>query len=266
MKGLPSLLVAFGASFCSAQRTNFFTNPGSQAAQLASGNNTDDYPVYQQHDDTLFSWTTNYTEVSLVLYQNENSSAIPLFERRSDAPSTYTFDMNPDVNLTWNDVFFVTLWNENRGQEGGRPYFSSSYFRINASNEDPSPTTTSTPTPSNSSGSSDEDDGGLDSNGKVGVGVGVGVGLGVPALALAGVAAFYFRRRSKVAAIQAQQQQQPQFPQGASYGPNQTPPASELSGPLPFKPNIPRQTEPSEVHAANVGVGVQSRFQELPGN
>ncbi|KAL4996732.1 hypothetical protein BDV10DRAFT_106717 [Aspergillus recurvatus] len=275
MKSLVSFLIVYGASLCYAQTANYFLSPGSQQAQLNSGNNTDEYPVYPRNDDLIFTWITNWTRVSLILYQNENASALRLFENENNPPSSYTYNMNPDVNLTWNDVFFATLWNENRNSEGGIPYFSSSYFRINASSPT---TTTSTPTPSSSpdanntdttSGpqttnpsSSDNNDGsGLDSGAKVGIGV--GVGLGVPALALAGLAAFYFRRRAK---FQAQQ-----FPPGVGgvgqYGGHPSQPVSELGGPAPYKPPTTAQHRgPSEVEASNVGVGVQSRFQELSGN
>ncbi|KAL4942821.1 hypothetical protein BDV06DRAFT_211568 [Aspergillus oleicola] len=277
MKSLFSLIVAYGATLCYSQATNFFISPGSYQDQLDNGNKSENYPVYQQHDDNLFSWTTNWTAISLIMFQNENASYISLFENRRDEESSFTYDMNPEVNYTWNDVFFLTLWNENRETEGGSPYFSSSYFRINVSDSDPSTSTSTTPssTPTSNSTSSpssgpqtdspsnsDEDDGGLDSSAKVGIGV--GVGLGVPALALAGAAVFYLRRRSKAAtALQAQQQPPPQYPPGtagyiAGY-PTSTPPVSGLG----VKPgNAPRQ--PSEVDGQNVGVGIQSRFQELP--
>ncbi|KAL5048417.1 hypothetical protein BDW71DRAFT_21482 [Aspergillus fruticulosus] len=191
--------------------------------------------------------------------------------------------MNPDVNLTWNDVFFATLWNKNRDSEGGIPYFSSSYFRINASSPT---TTTSTPTPSstpdanntdttsdsqitNISSSDNDGGGGLDTGAKVGVGV--GVGLGVPALALAGLAAFYFRRLAKLQAQQMQMQQAQHFPPGVGgvgqYGGHPIQPVSELGGPAPCKPpSTTQHSGPSEVAASNIGVGVQSRFQELSGN
>ncbi|KAL4900676.1 hypothetical protein BDW74DRAFT_91810 [Aspergillus multicolor] len=278
MKSLVSFLAVYGASLCYAQSTsnNYFLSPGSQQAQLDSGNNTDEYPVYPQDTDFLFTWTTNWTRISLVLWQNENASALTLFENESDQPISYSYSMNPDVNLTWNDVFFATLWNENRDSEGGIPYFSSSYFRINATSPDPTSTTTSstpTPTPGSNNTASDpqatnsSDDDGLDTGAKVGIGV--GVGLGVPALALAGVAAFYFRKRAKT--LQAQQQQLQQYPGAGGgvpgIGPYGPPPAplSEVSGPAQFKP--PAQWRgPSEVDAANTGVGVQSRFQELSGH
>lgn len=73
------LLSVFGVSLCSAQNVNFFVVPGSRPAQLNSGNKTSDYPVYKQHASTQFSWNTNWTNVSLIMYQNENSSAIRLF-------------------------------------------------------------------------------------------------------------------------------------------------------------------------------------------
>ncbi|KAL4736829.1 hypothetical protein BDV11DRAFT_207297 [Aspergillus similis] len=203
-------------------------------------------------------------------------------QNENNPPSEYNYDMNPDVDLTWNDVFFATLWNENRASEGGVPYFSSSYFRINAS----SSTTTSTQTPSstpnanntdtspdsqssNLSSSDNNDGSGLDTGAKVGIGV--GLGLGVPALALAGLAAFYFRRRAKLQAQQLQMQQAQQYPPGVGgagqYGGHPSQPVSELSGPAPYKPPTNAQYRgPSEVEASNVGVGVQSRFQELSGN
>ncbi|KAL4874078.1 hypothetical protein BDV12DRAFT_1818 [Aspergillus spectabilis] len=295
MKALVAFL-ALGASLSYAQSTNFFISPGSQEAQLESGNRTDQYPVYVQHDDTLFSWNTNWTLVSLLLWQNENASSIRLFEMEENPPNTYTYDMNPDVDLTWNDVFFLTLWNENWDTEGGDRFFSSSYFRINASDSDTSTITTttststtststrtststsspstddptSTPEPTNDSESaSSNDSGDLSSSAKVGLGV--GIGLGVPALALAGVALFYYRRRSQAAAWQRQQQAHqyqpaPQYgPDGGGYPP---PPLSDISNPSPFKlggtNTIPGYMGPSEVDGANVGVGVQSRFQELP--
>ncbi|KAL4885263.1 hypothetical protein BJY04DRAFT_180505 [Aspergillus karnatakaensis] len=296
------LLLALGASLSQAQSTNFFISPGSQEAQLESGNRTDQYPVYSQHDNTLFSWNTNWTTVSLLLWQNENASSIRLFEMQSDAPNTYTYDMNPDVDLTWNDVFFLTLWNENRGTEGGISFFSSSYFRINASDPDSTTTTSTstrttstststststqtatdepTPTPESAdnesvSESASSSSSGLSSSAKVGLGV--GIGLGVPALALAAVAAFYYRRRSQATAWQREQathqyQPAPQF--GSDSGGYPPPPLSDISGnanPSPFKiapvnaNTIPGYMGPSEVDGANIGVGVQSRFQELAG-
>ncbi|KAL4771613.1 hypothetical protein BDW60DRAFT_60426 [Aspergillus nidulans var. acristatus] len=283
MKSLVSFLAVYGASLCYAQTTNFFLSPGSQQEQLDSGNNTDGYPVYARNDKFTFTWMTNWTRVSLILYQNENASALRLFENENNPPSEYTYDMNPDVNLTWNDVFFATLWNENRASEGGIPYFSSSYFRINASS---STTTTSTQTPSSTPVANNTDttpdsqstspslsgnDGGsgLDTGAKVGIGV--GVGLGVPALALAGLAAFYFRRRAKIQAQQLQMQQAQQYQPGTGavgqYGGHPSQPVSELSSPAPYKPPTNAQYRaPSEVETSNVGAGVQSRFQELSGN
>ncbi|KAL4927049.1 uncharacterized protein BDV17DRAFT_136248 [Aspergillus undulatus] len=276
MKPFSSLIAVCGVSLCYAQSTNFFLSPGSYQAQLNNGNRTEAYPIYQQHDETLISWTTNWTTVSLIMYQNENASFIALFENQENGSSSFKYDMNPSVNYTWNDVFFLTLWNENRETEGGDPYFSSSYFRINVSDSDPSTSTTpsSTPDPTSSptsgpqtdepSSSGEEDDGGLDPNAKVGLGV--GIGLGVPALALAGAAVFYLGRRSKANAALQAQQQPPQLPPGtAGYGAGytgQTPPVSEMGA----KPDWTRLSAPSEVDAANVGVGVQSRFQELPGH
>ncbi|KAL3433050.1 hypothetical protein BDV09DRAFT_186974 [Aspergillus tetrazonus] len=204
-------------------------------------------------------------------------------ENEDNPPSKYTYDMNPDVDLSWNDVFFATLWNENRASQGGNPYFSSSYFRINASS---STTTTSTQTPSSipvtnntdttpdsqsTSPSLSGNDGGSDLDAGAKVGIGVGVGLGVPALALAGLAAFYFRRRAKIQAQQLQMQQAQQYPPGigaaGQYGGHPSQPVSELSGPAPYKPPTNAQYRaPSEVEASNVGAGVQSRFQELSGN
>ncbi|KAL6231269.1 hypothetical protein BDW75DRAFT_233756 [Aspergillus navahoensis] len=187
-------------------------------------------------------------------------------ENQNNPPSSYTYDMNPDVNLTWNDVFFATLWNGNQDSDGGIPYFSSSYFRINASSPT---TTTSTTTPSSTPAanntdttSSDNDDGSsLDAGAKVGIGV--GVGLGVPALALAGLAAFYFRRRAKLQA----QQLPPVVGEVGQYGGHPSQPVSELGGPAPYKPPTTAQHRGlSEVEASNVGVGVQSRFQELSVN
>jgi hypothetical protein len=79
MKSLVSFLAVYGASLCYAQTTNFFLSPGSQQEQLDSGNNTDGYPVYARNDKFTFTWMTNWTRVSLILYQNENASALRLF-------------------------------------------------------------------------------------------------------------------------------------------------------------------------------------------
>jgi hypothetical protein len=76
MKSLAPFL-AFFVSLAHAQ-SNFFINPGSQADQLASGNHTEDYPIYQEGDSQVFSWITNWTVISLLLYQNENASYIRL--------------------------------------------------------------------------------------------------------------------------------------------------------------------------------------------
>ncbi|KAL3476317.1 hypothetical protein BJX99DRAFT_228261 [Aspergillus californicus] len=294
--GLGALPLALSQS--STSQTNFFTIPGSQADQLASGNRTDQYPVYPEGRDTVFGFNTNWTLISLLLYQNENASYIRLLSFEENPSNTYTYDMNPDVDLSWNDVFFLTLWNENWDTEGGERFFSSSYFRINAS--DPTTTTTSTsttttststssststddptttptspgettsPSPTDSS-TSDSDSSSLSSSAKVGLGV--GIGLGVPALALAGVAIFYYRRRSQAAAWQRQQQESPQTPQFPQYGPgaggaysHSSPPVSELGSsninPSPWKLGAAQaQMGPSEVDAMGVH---QPRFQELP--
>ncbi|KAL2866468.1 uncharacterized protein BJX67DRAFT_355893 [Aspergillus lucknowensis] len=290
-------LLALGASLSRAAETNFFISPGSQADQLASGNHTADYPVYQQHETTLFSWNTNWTLISLLLYQNENASFIRLIDFEEDAPNTYRYDMNPPVDLSWNDVFFLTLWNENWQKEGGERFFSSSYFRINASDSDSDPSTTTTTTTSTSTSTSttsspttsptdksassepqttdpsssnaDNEGGGLSSKAKVGLGV--GIGLGVPALALAGVAAFYFRRRAQAQQYQRAQQFPPpgggagQYAAGAGYP---SPAVSDINNPSPFKlggsSTIPGYAGPVEVDSGAPGGAHQSRFQELP--
>ncbi|KAI9367919.1 hypothetical protein BJX61DRAFT_537668 [Aspergillus egyptiacus] len=251
MKPLLSLL-AFGFVGHAAE-TNFFISPGSQADLLASGNHTEDYPVYRQGSDTLISWKTNWTTISLLLYQNENPEYIRLLDFEEDSPSMYTYNMSPDVNLTWNDVFFFTLWNENRGEEGGQSFFSSSYFRINASDPDQysttstSTSTTSTSTPTSTSttetptsspqptdpSSLEEDSTTSTSDSNSGLttpaktGLGIGIGLGIPALALAAVAAFYFRRRAQAAAWQ---QQQPGYGSGSGQFPPPLGPYGPISG------------------------------------
>ncbi len=203
-------------------------------------------------------------------------------ENRENGSKKYSFDMNPDVNLTWNDVFFLTLWNENQQTEGGPRYFSSSYFRINASDSSPGGGNNNN---NNNNNNSKNSNSGLSPAAKIGIGVGVGVG--VPLLVLAGAAVFYLRRcRSKGSAAKAQQKgAEDSAGAGAGGYSSQLPPISEASGDAAYKAELPdesttpcraelpdgttsplKQTEPSEVDAANVGVGVQSRFIELPGN
>ncbi|CEL04489.1 hypothetical protein ASPCAL05618 [Aspergillus calidoustus] len=299
MKSLVPFLASV-ASLAHAQ-SNFFINPGSQADQLASGNHTEDYPIYQEGDSQVFSWITNWTVISLLLYQNENASYIRLLDFEENHPNRYTYDMRPDVDLSWNDVFFLTLWNENNAEDGGPPFIYSSYFRINASDSDsstststtttrptststiPSTTTTSTPTDSPtpepettapSSDSPSDEDGGDSLSSSAKVGLGVGIGLGVPALALAGVAAFYLRRRSQAAAYQHSQQ----LPPGAGYTPGTgsgypSPPVSDMSNPSPFKlggsSTVPGYSGPVEADGTGLQAQAQaqhqSRFQELPG-
>lgn len=200
-------------------------------------------------------------------------------EDRENGPKKYSFDMNPDVNLTWNDVFFLTLWNENQQAEGGPRYFSSSYFRINASDSSSS----SPGGGNNNNNNNNNSNSGLSPAAKIGIGVGVGVG--VPVLILAAAAVFYLRRRrSKATAAQTQQQGDEDSAGAGGYS-NKLPPISEVSGDAAYKAELPdesttpcraelpdgsttpsKQTEPSEVDPTNVGVGVQSRFIELPGN
>ncbi|KAL2816235.1 hypothetical protein BDW59DRAFT_153374 [Aspergillus cavernicola] len=286
MKPLLSLL-AVGVTLCHAAETNFFISPGSQADQLASGNETDLYPVYQEHHDTLFSWNTNWTLISLLLYQNENASYIRLLSFEENPSNTYTYNMTPEVDLTWNDVFFLTFWNENWDTEGGERFFSSSYFRINASDPDSTTTTTTTTTTStstatstststststtsppptdssadssqttSSSTSSDSNSSDLSSSAKVGLGV--GIGLGIPALALAAVAIFYYRRRSQAAAEQRQQQQQggqfpPSLPSAGPYGPG----GAGAGAGYPSSPPVSEMYNPSpfKLGAANTVPG-----------
>lgn len=184
--------------------------------------------------------------------------------------------MNADVNLTWNDVFFLTLSNENQQTEGGPRKFSSSYFRINASDS-----SSSSPGGGNNNNNSKNSNSGLSPAAKIGIGVGVGVG--VPLLLLAGAAVFYLRRRrSKTTAAQIKQQGVEDSTGAGGYS-NILPPISEVSGDAAYKAELPdesttpcraelpdgsttpsKQTEPSEVDPTNVGVGVQSRFIELP--
>ncbi|KAL3453114.1 hypothetical protein BJX65DRAFT_160521 [Aspergillus insuetus] len=296
MKSLTPFLALF-VSLAHAQ-SNFFINPGSQADQLASGNHTEDYPIYQEGDSQVFSWITDWTVISLLLYQNENASYIRLLDFEEDHPNRYTYDMRPDVDLSWNDVFFLTLWNENNAEDGGPPFIYSSYFRINASDPDSSTSTTTTttrstssststfttttltdsptpeaetPPPSFDSSSSDDDGDSLSSSAKVGLGV--GIGLGVPALALAGVAAFYLRRRSQAAAFQHSQQLLPGagYAQGTGSG-YPSPPVSNMSTPSPFKlggsSTVPGYSGPIEADGTGLQAQVQtqhqSRFQELP--
>lgn len=213
------------------------------------------------------------------MWENMRPHTDNIKENRENGPKKYTFDMNPDVNLTWNDVFFLALWNENQQTEGGPRFFSSSYFRINASDpSSPSPGGGNNNNPKNSAS-------GLSRATKIGIGVGVGVG--VPALILVGAAVFYLRRRSKTTAAQTRQGAEYSAGAGAGIGgySSQHPPVSEVSGDAAYKAELPdestapcraelpgrlttpsKQTEPSEVDPTNVGVGVQSRFIELPGN
>jgi hypothetical protein len=97
MKSLAPFL-AFFVSLAHAQ-SNFFINPGSQADQLASGNHTEDYPIYQEGDSQVFSWITNWTVISLLLYQNENASYIRLLGTSNRRLRIHTLDTNHSFRL-----------------------------------------------------------------------------------------------------------------------------------------------------------------------
>ncbi|PYH91262.1 hypothetical protein BO71DRAFT_486424 [Aspergillus ellipticus CBS 707.79] len=255
MKSHPLLLLllhGFTNLVSATTTTNYFITPGTMASEVSSGNDTADYPVYYQGDSFNFTWATNFSVVSLVLYQNENNTGIRLWDYVTNPPDHYTYNMDPAINLTWNNVFFISLWNEEYLTDSGPRRFYSSYFRIDKKNTTSStasaPTTTTASTTSNStstettpsSTSTDttttrNNSSGLSSSTKVGLGV--GLGLGIPLLAIAAAGLFFLSRGRNHAGDaawmqQQQQQQQQQLLHQQQQGQQQIVTTSQYSPPV----------------------------------
>ncbi|KAF7193711.1 hypothetical protein HII31_04961 [Pseudocercospora fuligena] len=219
---------------------NYFINPppGGPIHDYSQNN------VYATGSLIRFQWQTNYTTMSLVLWQNDNSSFQYFIQDQPASLSyTWTVDLSGKFSLDQGDVFFLGIFNE----DGSEAQFGSHYFNITDSSAQATPTTmttsvsatsiptsvtaatdistTSTSSPTSSSTAA-VSSGGLSSSAQVGIGVGVGVGVGA---LLVGLAIGYFVRRKRN--VQQPYQQAPMAEVGGKEQPFPPSPAPAMHSP-----------------------------------
>ncbi|KAK4495519.1 hypothetical protein PRZ48_013851 [Zasmidium cellare] len=203
-----------------AQNNYFITPPTPGPTGQFDENN-----VYALGSTINLQWKTNYTTISLALWQNDNNSYVLLLD---SVPASQTLRWDVDFNNQFNitsaglatpNVFFFQMWEIVEGGNIG-DRFSAHYFNITGDQSSPSTTSaaststvtstanssgTTTSATNTATGTSSSSSGGLSSSATIGIGVGVGVGV---ACLLAGAAiAFFFWRRSKKNAAPSHQDQ-----------------------------------------------------------
>ncbi|KAF2162992.1 hypothetical protein M409DRAFT_26440 [Zasmidium cellare ATCC 36951] len=229
---LVSLLGVLSLLFLGAfAQNNYFITPPTPGPT----GQFDDNNVYALGSTINLQWKTNYTTISLALWQNDNNSYILLLD---SVPASQTLRWDVDFHNEFNitsaslatpNVFFFQMWEiVDGGNIGDR--FSAHYFNITGDQSSPATTsaasssTTSTPTSSATTAStttsstaaastSSSPSSGLSSSATIGIGVGVGVGV---ACLLAGAAiGFFFWRKCKKGAASSQQDQSRNMEQAA---------------------------------------------------
>ncbi|GAM83566.1 hypothetical protein ANO11243_015540 [Dothideomycetidae sp. 11243] len=207
-----------------AATNNYFISPPVPEANHAYQNN----PVYVDGSKIELQWQTNYERITVIWYQNDNSS----YQILDNLGKKTTGRFGEAALTTGENVFFFQIYNA--ADASNSEFFSSHYFNITEGNSATSPsstssasstsgattasstasvsisasqtsstsvsgTATSSPTSSTSalpfaSPSASKSGGGLSEGAKVGLGVGLGIGV-LALLAIGAILGLLLRRR-----------------------------------------------------------------------
>ncbi|KAF1811716.1 hypothetical protein P152DRAFT_459178 [Eremomyces bilateralis CBS 781.70] len=171
-------------------------------------------PIYPVGTSQTVKWSTSWEYISLVLYQDSNSSFqyLPGSENITASQIRWTTSVDGLFDPLQGNVFFFAVFKSG----SGRDYFGSHYFNITNDRVNPqgepitSPTSTSSAAsiPPTSSTFSTATTGGretvtlaptpapsADSSSDTKVGVGVGLGVGILVVVAVGLVVWYFLRR-----------------------------------------------------------------------